>query len=164
MKSVLNGTWLEWKPFFNGKHSVIRIFNLMQIHVLNGACLQHGKKKKNQSLAVVIGRFHCMWIRNKFNIWNAKNANLETGGMATHNKQEQYSLQNPDFQQQNYIISAFILQWIVVHVPATFHSVLWAFFKHIQFHNDRGMNLQHFITSVNNYWFYVDMFHNPCIN
>jgi hypothetical protein len=29
VKCVLNGTWLEQNPFFNGKPLVLRIFNLM---------------------------------------------------------------------------------------------------------------------------------------
>jgi hypothetical protein len=28
----------------------------------------YNRGKKNQSFAVVIGRFHCAWIRNEFNI------------------------------------------------------------------------------------------------
>jgi hypothetical protein len=63
---------------------------------------------KNQSLAVVIGRFHCTWIRNEFNIWNVKNANLETEGRAKRNIRSN-TLYKTQISSSKYIISAFIL-------------------------------------------------------
>jgi hypothetical protein len=70
VKFVLNGTWLEQNPFFNGKHSVMRIFNLMKIPVSNGTCLQ--QEKKISPLQLSYKQVSLYGITNNFNNGNVK--------------------------------------------------------------------------------------------